>query len=79
MEKFIIIIYQKDLHKICLRKLTYTNTITIAIAKNGGWIYRYWNQFYIELVLRYIGINEFSNKTVQISINEALNNYEKNF
>lgn len=34
-------------------KVTYTNLIDIA--KNCGWRYKYWNQFYVELVLKYIG------------------------
>ena len=51
-------------------RITYTNPI--AIAKNGGWRYKYGNQFYVELVLQYIGTSEFSDETVQIIINEAL-------
>ncbi|EHK2400697.1 bifunctional lysozyme/C40 family peptidase [Clostridium perfringens] len=51
-------------------RVTYTNPI--AIAKNGGWRYKYGNQFYVELVLQYIGTSEFNAETVQIIINEAL-------
>ncbi|MDU4912912.1 lysozyme family protein, partial [Clostridium baratii] len=51
-------------------RVTYTNPI--AVAKNGGWRYKYGNQFYVELVLQYIGTSEFNDETVQIIINEAL-------
>lgn len=51
-------------------KVDYNNQI--AIARNGGWRYKYGNQFYVELVLQYIGFEEFNDETVQIIMNEAL-------
>ncbi|MDU4980970.1 MAG: lysozyme family protein, partial [Clostridium celatum] len=51
-------------------RVTYTNPI--AVAKNGGWRYKYGNQFYVELVLQYVGTSELNDETVKIIINEAL-------
>lgn len=51
-------------------KVIYTNPI--AIAKNGGWRYKYGNQFYVELVFQYIGTSKFNNEIAQTIMNEAL-------
>ncbi len=51
-------------------KVDYNNPI--AISRNGGWRYKYGNQFYVELVLQYIGVAEFDDETVQIIMSEAL-------
>lgn len=51
-------------------KVTYTNPI--AVAKNGGWRYKYGNQFYVELVSQYLTVTHFDDKTVQTVMDEAL-------
>ena len=51
-------------------KVNYSNPI--AVAKNGGWRYRYGNQFYVLLVLQYLSPARFDDETVQAIMNEAL-------
>lgn len=52
-------------------KISYNNPI--AIAKNGGWRYRYGNMFYVELVNQYLAVSlHFNDATVQKIVNEAL-------
>ncbi|HHD2782621.1 TPA: lysozyme family protein [Clostridium perfringens] len=50
-------------------KVEYNNPI--AISRNGGWRYKYGNQFYVELVLQYIDNKEFDDEIVQIIMGEA--------
>jgi len=53
-------------------KVTYPNPI--AIAKNGGWKYRYGNMFYVSLVSYHLSFTSmsFDDATVQTIMNEAL-------
>ena len=51
-------------------KVTYTNPI--AVAKNGGWRYKYGNMFYVELVNQYLTVNAVSGELAQKVMNEAL-------
>ena len=51
-------------------KVNYSNPI--AVAKNGGWRYRYGNQFYVLLVLQYLSPAHFDDETVQAIMTEAL-------
>lgn len=51
-------------------KVTYNNPI--AIQKNGGWRYKYGNQFYVLVVNQYLTSAHFDDKTVQMIMNEAL-------
>lgn len=51
-------------------KVTYTNPI--AVARNGGWRYKYGNMFYVELVSQYLATTQFDDKTVQAVMEEAL-------
>lgn len=51
-------------------KVTYTNPI--AVARNGGWRYKYGNQFYVELVSQYLTVTHFDDKVVQAIMDEAL-------
>jgi cell wall-associated NlpC family hydrolase len=50
--------------------VTYTNPI--AVARNGGWRYKYGNMFYVELVNQYLTVNAVSGKLAQTVMNEAL-------
>jgi len=51
-------------------KVNYSNPI--AVSKNGGWRYRYGNQFYVLLVLQYLSPAHFDDEIVQTIMNEAL-------
>lgn len=51
-------------------KVAYTNPI--AVAKNGGWRYKYGNMFYVELVNQYLTVNAVSGELAQKVMNEAL-------
>jgi len=53
-------------------KVTYLNPV--AIAKNGGWKYKYGNMFYVLLVSEYLSVStvSFDDATVQAIMDEAL-------
>ena len=51
-------------------KVNYSNPI--AVSTNGGWRYKYGNQFYVPLVLQYLTPAHFDNETVQAIMSEAL-------
>lgn len=51
-------------------KVKYTEPI--AVAKNGGWRYKYGNMFYVLVVSKYLTTTSFDNATAQAVMNEAL-------
>jgi len=51
-------------------RVTYTNPI--AVAKNGGWRYKYGNMFYVSLVKQYLAVSGIISEFGEAVINEAL-------
>lgn len=51
-------------------RVAYTNPI--AVAKNGGWRYKYGNMFYVEIINQHLPTASFDDETVQAVMMEAL-------
>jgi len=52
--------------------ITVPYSMPLAVAKNGGWRYKYGNMFYVLVVAQYLPVANFDSEVVQAIMTEAL-------